>query len=525
MRHRGPITTLHHPDRKNPFNRTRSPSSGTGSARKATAITAVLAAIAASGVAIAIGTSVAAPTPSVVGVNLIANPGFENGLAGWTSLSNAALSSTSPHAGVRDAALVNAATVTSSGRTRVSPGDLVSTQATQVPAGLTTTASEPSVAGGVYDASLWVSAPSGYVYTTLRVREMNGPQTMGQRVVYLAVNGPTWRQLSLTYTAVNAGDTLTFSVLARKLAPTRSLLVDDAWLSLGAGPAPSPSDTATATPSDTPTPSATPTPTVTATPTETPTVTPSPTPSVTPSGNPGPVGPAMIGASTGGSLGALEAGFPNMKVVRFFYSGDPSPWGGTIAAIPASQAIFVSFNYNVAATAAGGSDAAFAQVLRSWAASGRQIYWTWQHEADDPAKGISQASYQAGWAHLLAVAAGVKAANLHSMTILMAIALTGVHGSVEGWYVPGVDVLGFDSYFLNTELLAEQYAAAKHKPLAFPEFGAAIGGSPDPVSALFAQQFIAALNSNVVGAVWFNNYGNNLSTHPQTLSVLRAAAG
>jgi hypothetical protein len=237
------------------------------------------------------------------------------------------------------------------------------------------------------------------------------------------------------------------------------------------------------------------------------------------------LGHPMIGSSVGGTMTATQSRFPNMKVVRFFYPGAPSAWGGSIATIPSGQVIFVSFNYSVTSTASGGSDAAFTQVLRSWAASGRQIYWNWQHEADDPAKHISQASYRTGWAHLLADAAAVKAPNLHSMSILMGIALTGVHGSVEGWYVPGVAVLGFDCYYLKTELLAEQYAALKGKPLAFPEFGAAIGGSPDPVSALFAHQFIASLNTNTIGAVWFNNNGNNLASHPKTLAVLRAAAG
>jgi hypothetical protein len=238
-----------------------------------------------------------------------------------------------------------------------------------------------------------------------------------------------------------------------------------------------------------------------------------------------PTGRVMIGTSVGGTMSATQSRFPNMKVVRFFYPGTPSVWGGSIASAPAGQVIFVSFNYDVNATASGASDAAFTKVLRSWAATGRQMYWTWQHEADAPGKHISQASYRAGWAHLLADAAAVNAPNLHSMSILMGIALTGVHGSVEGWYVPGVSVLGFDCYYLKTELLAEQYAAVKGKPLAFPEFGAAIGGSPDAVSALFAKQFIAALNSNTVGASWFNNNGNNLASHPQTLAVLKAAAG
>ena len=134
-------------------------------------------------------------------------------------------------------------------------------------------------------------------------------------------------------------------------------------------------------------------------------------------------------------------------------------------------------------------------------------------------------AYRAGWDHLLADAAAVKASNLHSMSILMAVALNGVHGPVEGWYVPGVDVLGYDTYYLKTELIAEQYAASKGKPLAFPEFGAGIGGSTDSVSATFAQQFIGALDRNTVAAAWFNRNGNSLATHPQTLAVLRAAVG
>jgi len=236
-------------------------------------------------------------------------------------------------------------------------------------------------------------------------------------------------------------------------------------------------------------------------------------------------GRAMIGSSTGGSVSATQARFPNMQVVRFYYPGAPTVWGGAIAGVRSDQVIFVSFKYDVATTAAGGSDAAFAHVLQSWAASGRQIYWTWQHEADNPSKGISQAAYRAGWAHLLADASAVHASNLHSMSILMGVALNGSHGPVEGWYVPGVDVLGFDCYYLGTEGLAEQYAAAKHKRVAFPEFGAGVGGSSDPVSAAFAEQFISGLDGNAIAAVWFNNYGNELSSHPQTLAVLRSAAG
>jgi hypothetical protein len=460
-------------------------------------------------------------------VNMISNPGFESGLSGWTPVS-AASSTKTPHSGSKDAALTGLTATAKSASSRKAPSASTLTAELTSPgtAGVTTTATGVTTVGGVYHANVWLAAPTGTVHAVLRLREMHGTKLVGQSLAYVAVNGPTWHQLSLSYTAVGDGDSLNLTILSRRLVSGQSLLVDDAWVSLGSGLGPSPSGSDSSSPSVTPSPTVTPsqTPSPTSTPTSTPTVTPSPSPSVTPS-SPPPPATALIGGSVGGSLSALEAGFPNMGVVRFFYPGAPPVWGGSIATIPSGQVIFVSFNYDVASTATGGSDAAFTQVLQSWAASGRQIYWTWQHEADDPAKAIPQAAYQAGWAHLLADAGAVNAPNLHSMSILMGIALTGVHGSVEGWYVPGVDVLGFDCYYLNTELLAEQYAASKHQPVAFPEFGAAIGGSPDPASAVFAQQFITALNSNTIGAVWFNNYGNNLSSHPMTLAVLRAAAG
>jgi len=76
MRHRGPkniqLTTSDRPTNIRP-------------GRRALAITAALASLAGSGFAVAIGTSMAAPSPAPIGVNLISNPGFERGLAGWTS--------------------------------------------------------------------------------------------------------------------------------------------------------------------------------------------------------------------------------------------------------------------------------------------------------------------------------------------------------------------------------------------------------------------------------------------------------
>ncbi len=509
MRHRGPkqtpklISSDQHPQPRRFLPQTTSAQA----ARRLTAITAALAALAASGVAVAIGTSLAAATPSPVATNLISNPGFESGLTGWTGSASGVTTSTTHHSGVSAALL------------KGQSGHAVNVS-------VTTAATEATNAGGIYHATVWVAAPGGVAHATLRLRELHAGSIVGQQLVRLYVGNARWRQLTLAYTATATGDTLSFAVVANSLAPGHSLLVDDASLFGPNGASPSASSTAT-DPVPTATATGTPAPSATATPSLSPK---SPSPSVTPppptpTTSPRTGGRALIGTSFGGSLSTAEAQFPNMRVARFYYPGAPSVWGGGMASIPAGQVIFVSFNYDVAATEAGTYDAAFTQVLRSWAASGRTIYWTWQHEADNPSNNISQAAYRAGWDRLLADAATVNAPNLHSMSILMAIALTGVHGPIEGWYVPGVDVLGFDSYYLSTELLAEQYAAAKGKPLAFPEFGSSIGGSSDATSAAFAQQFIAALDANTIGACWYDNLGNNFSTHPLTLAVLRAAAG
>lgn len=480
--------------------------------RKLAAVTATMAALAGSGIAVAIGTSVAAPRAASVATNLIANPGFESGLAGWGGPAVGVSVGTAAHSGHNGAILRSpmglpapaAATATSpvpKAAHRAAPSTTLT---------LTSPAATSTKAAAVYHAAVWLAAPSGRVRAVLRIRELQAGRVVRQRVTKLVVANGTWHQLALDYTAQAPGDTLSFSVTAADMMPGRNLQIDDAWLALVNVP------TATATASVTDT----------ATPTGSPSNSPSPsiTPSSTPSSTPRAGGPPLIGSSFGGSIATTEAAFPNMQVARFFYPGAPAIWGGSIATIPTSQVIFVSFNYNVATTVAGGSDAAFTQVLRSWAATGRTIYWTWQHEADNPAKGISQTDYRDGWARLLADASAVNAPNVHSMSIIMATALTGVHGPVEGWYVP-VDVLGFDCYFLNTELLAEQYALGKGKPVAFPEFGSGLSGSADSAAATFARQFIAALDSNTIAAAWYNNNMNSLATRPQTLAVLRAAAG
>ncbi len=237
-----------------------------------------------------------------------------------------------------------------------------------------------------------------------------------------------------------------------------------------------------------------------------------------------------LGSSFGGggaaSMAATAARFPNSSVGRYYFPGNPSAYSSSgLSRIPAREVIMVSFKTPVATVKSGAYDAQFATILRSWNASGRTIYWTWQHEADNPSKNIAPADFVAGWKKLLAVAAANPSAHVHSMSILMAYALTPnhPHGNPDAWYV-NTDVLGFDCYSLTNEKFALAYAAAKGKRLAFPEFGAGIAGASDAASLAFAESFIGAFTPNVFAAAWFNALGTALSRIPQTAHYLNSIA-
>jgi len=238
----------------------------------------------------------------------------------------------------------------------------------------------------------------------------------------------------------------------------------------------------------------------------------------------------LLGSSFGGgsvaSIHSTCARFPNANLGRYYFPGNPSVYSSSaLPAIPAHETIMVSFKTAVATVKSGAYDATFTSILRSWNASGRTIYWTWQHEADNPSKHIAPADYVAGWKHLLAVAAANPSPRVHSMSILMAYVLqpSHPHGDPAKWYV-NTDVIGFDSYNLVSEKQAISYAAAKGKRLAFPEFGDGIAGAPDSASLAFAKAFVGAFTSNVFGAAWFNALGTTLSRIPNTQTFLNSIA-
>jgi hypothetical protein len=180
--------------------------------------------------------------------------------------------------------------------------------------------------------------------------------------------------------------------------------------------------------------------------------------------------PVLWGDSYGGSsvanIQSATAQWNNTTVGRYYFSGDPVVYSNSnLTAIPARETIFVSFKTAVSTVKSGAYDATFRTILQSWNNSGREIYWTWQHEADDPTKNIAPADFVQGYNHLLAVARANPSPKVHSMSIFMAIMLTSSHphGNPESWYVD-TDVLGFDCYFLTTETLASP-------PMSLPRCG------------------------------------------------------
>jgi hypothetical protein len=244
-----------------------------------------------------------------------------------------------------------------------------------------------------------------------------------------------------------------------------------------------------------------PTVTVTETVTATPTTSSSPSPSPTQTQS----GSLMTGVSSPG-LGA----FPTAKAVRTYWSGLPST---NLPSAPTGAALFVSFKQLPSASA-------FTADLAAWAASGRQVYWTYFHEADGG--GLTPAAFQSGWASLLTVERAHPYANLHSVTILMAYAFQ--RGNVEQYYVPNVDLIGFDCYNLKAEGPALNYAAAKGKRLIFGEVGNVLNGAAntDAAALAYAKSFWGALTPNVLAAMWWSQNTNTLNGKPNTAAFLAA---
>ncbi len=230
-----------------------------------------------------------------------------------------------------------------------------------------------------------------------------------------------------------------------------------------------------------------------------------------------------FGTSLGSSTTQTVHLFPNARIGRVFMSAPKA----NLPALPSSYQIWLSFKTSPSLVASGKFNSQFAALLKAWNASGRTVYWTWQHEADR--SGMSSAQFRAGWAQLLSVAKQYPSSRVHSMSILTGILLAPnhPHGNPESWYV-NADVLGFDCYVPASVPRAMAYAKAKQKKWSIPEFGADNG---DAGNVTYVKSTIASWGSYPpIGASWYNNtagasFSQPLRVLPRTTAYLRSLAG
>jgi hypothetical protein len=477
--------------------------------RRLTSAATVLSVLAAAGIATAIGTSLAGGSQ-----NLIANPGFETDLTGWSPLSSPQHLDRVPggHSGGYAAKLwgSSAGTVVLKDR----PNTVTSTEA-----------------GHVFHVAAWVKTDTPNVDAVLRIREVDGKGSLvSQHGDQVRLKDDSWTKIEFDYTAAKDGDQLDFNVLARNLSVKHSLLVDDVWLSDETPTVnpPAPSKTPSATPTPAPSsPAPKPTPS---------TPPPAPTPSATTPSDP-PI--SLSDATLFGSSIYQESGetfqqaydrrvreFGSLPVDRVYYPGLPKAWPGN-AGYGGSQAVFVSFKADPQQVLTGAYDA----TLGSWfqtAPRTKEIYWSYYHEPEDniEAGAFTAAQYRAAWQRISTLALKANNQHLHSTLILMCYTLTKYSGRTFSDYYPGdayVDVLGWDCYnqlWAKGQYIdpATQFAgvlsesAATGKPFAVTEFGSQIAVG-DPTGAGRAAwlrasaQFLSSVGA--VGVMYFDSPVSN----------------
>jgi parallel beta-helix repeat protein len=152
-------------------------------------------------------------------VNLIGNPGFENGLSGWnTSGSDPGVTLTQVaggHSGSFAARLANPGTVAATYALNDSPNWANSTTA------------------GTYTGSLWVRSDTPGASLKLRFREYVGSTLAGSATSSVTLTS-SWQQVTVTYSPVSPGSsTLDFNAYVAKGAAATSVDADDASITRG----------------------------------------------------------------------------------------------------------------------------------------------------------------------------------------------------------------------------------------------------------------------------------------------------
>jgi hypothetical protein len=159
------------------------------------------------------GATTSSGTPAVGGGNLLANPGFEAGLDGWSAIGGAELDlAGGPHEGSLALSLVAG--------TGASPG-------------VTTRQVTESEAHRSYSASAWVRAAREGATAELNLVEYVGRQRLSTDTSGAVLTGGQWQRLEVTHVTHRAGSELAVEVVAPDLARGATLAVDTLQVRLG----------------------------------------------------------------------------------------------------------------------------------------------------------------------------------------------------------------------------------------------------------------------------------------------------
>jgi hypothetical protein len=163
--------------------------------------------------------SVSTP-PAAAAINLVTNPGFENGLVGWSAPVSAL-----GRVGGRGGG--NAARVSAP---RGGFGVLNDT-----PNAVASTSS-----GAVYAATAWVRTSTPPLTMTLRFREVQSGTAVKTSTKHLRLTDTAWHQIALSHTALRSGSTLDLNVMSSEMPSSATFDVDDVTATSGAVAAPAP---------------------------------------------------------------------------------------------------------------------------------------------------------------------------------------------------------------------------------------------------------------------------------------------
>ncbi len=144
--------------------------------------------------------------------NLVANPGFESGLAKWNT-------------GDNRTSLTRTCAVAHGGSCSAQIGRTTSAGEAVLDDSPNTVSS--SAAGATYAASAWVKAPAGRTIT-LRLREYRGSTVVKFRTVVVTATG-AWQQVAVSLPPAAGGTSISVDVLV-SLTTSLKAQVDDVTL-------------------------------------------------------------------------------------------------------------------------------------------------------------------------------------------------------------------------------------------------------------------------------------------------------